>query len=150
MKKERVCFLIDDDFDDQEIFSLALEQVDPSFTFVAAASGSEALVMLADKKLSVPDYIFLDLNMPRMNGKECLKEIKKFDHLRHIPVVIYSTSSMKNDIVETSVLGAADFIIKPFNMSDLIDELNRFFKKKLPDYRRTIVKDNADISGNKV
>jgi CheY-like chemotaxis protein len=128
MKKGNVCFLIDDDSDDQEIFSLALEKIDPTFTCIAANSGFEALQKLSDKTISVPDYIFLDLNMPRMNGKECLKEIRKFDHLKKVPVVIYSTSSMKYDIAETTKLGATAFIVKPFSMADLIDELNRFFE----------------------
>jgi CheY-like chemotaxis protein len=150
MKKGSVCFLIDDDFDDQEIFSLALEKVDSSFTFISANSGSEALQMLGNRQLSVPDFIFLDLNMPRMNGKECLKEIKKFEHLKDIPVVIYSTSSMRNDIAETSSLGAADFITKPFNMVDLVDALTRFFDKKSKTNRITIVKDKTSSNDKEV
>ena len=143
MKKGDICFLIDDDFDDQEIFSLALEKVDPTLTCITANSGLEALQKLADERLSIPDYIFLDLNMPRMNGKECLTEIRKYDRLKNIPVVIYSTSSMKNEIAETVKLGATDFIVKPYSMTDLIDELNRFFQKRLKNPGQTIAKDNG-------
>jgi CheY-like chemotaxis protein len=142
MKKGCICFLIDDDCDDQEIFSLALEKVAPAYTFMSANSGFEALKKLSDENIPVPDYIFLDLNMPRMNGKECLKEIKKLDHLIHIPVIIYSTSSMKNDIAEALKLGASGFITKPFCMADLIDELSRFFEMQLQNQERTIAKDN--------
>lgn len=127
--KDNICLLIDDDMDDQEIFALALEEVDDSYACVTASSAQDALEKLRDKRNPVPDYIFLDLNMPRMNGKECLTEIKKFEHLRHIPVVIYSTSSMKHDILETKKLGAFDFITKPFNMNDLVKVLHEFFDR---------------------
>jgi CheY-like chemotaxis protein len=130
MKTENVCFLIDDDLDDQEIFSLALEKVSPSFKCVTASSGAEALKKLSDKPDAIPDYIFLDLNMPRMNGKECLKEIKKLSHLKDTPVIIYSTSSLKNDMTESRKLGAAEFITKPFSMLELISVLNNFFEER--------------------
>jgi CheY-like chemotaxis protein len=123
------CLLIDDDVDDQEIFMLALTQIGDQFNCLAVNNGYEALQQL--KKQSIlPDYIFLDLNMPRMNGKECLKELKKNDRLTNIPVIIYSTSSSLNDINDTRRLGAADFITKPFSIKDLIDALCGFFVKQ--------------------
>jgi CheY-like chemotaxis protein len=128
MKKRGVCLLIDDDLDDQEIFTLALERVNNELTCIHATSGMEAIQRLNDEALPVPDYIFLDLNMPKMNGKECLKEIKTFQHLNHIPVVIYSTSSLKHDVSETKSLGACDFITKPFSMNELIEVLDNFFQ----------------------
>jgi CheY-like chemotaxis protein len=125
---ERICFLIDDDIDDQEIFALALKQVGMHFTCLTASNGYEALEKLNTEQVS-PDYIFLDLNMPRMNGKECLSEIRKIKHLNHIPLVIYSTSSSRSDIRDTRVLGATDFITKPFSVSELKEILVAFFIK---------------------
>jgi CheY-like chemotaxis protein len=129
MKKENVCLLIDDDLDDQEIFALALEQVANNWICLVASSGLEAIRQLNDRSRVAPSYIFLDLNMPKMNGKECLKEIKKIQHLKNIPVVIYSTSSFRHDIIEAKNLGATDFITKPFTMHELIDVLDNFFGK---------------------
>jgi DNA-binding response OmpR family regulator len=128
MNKEKICFLIDDDLDDQEIFALALQEVDENFKCLTANSGYEALQKLSFANSVVPDYIFLDLNMPRMNGKECLIEIKKFEKLNKIPVIIYSTSSSQNDIIDAQRLGASNFITKPFSIAELTDKLLDFFK----------------------
>jgi CheY-like chemotaxis protein len=121
------CLLIDDDRDDQEIFTLALEKVDPEFRCVIANNGYEGLKYLNNKNNPVPHYIFLDLNMPLMNGKECLIEIKKVPYLKSIPVIIYSTSSLKDDVVQTRKLGAADFITKPPSIPDLSAKLLNVF-----------------------
>lgn len=128
MRTDNLCLLIDDDLDDQEIFALALQQVNPDLNFMTATSAHEALAKLALPSPR-PSYIFLDLNMPRMNGKECLREIKKMPHLKDIPVVIYSTSSLRNDVVETLRLGASEFITKPFSMPELVAVLRSFFEK---------------------
>jgi DNA-binding response OmpR family regulator len=133
---ERICFLIDDDIDDQEIFTLALKQVRPQFTCFTAGNGYEALEKLDDEHF-IPHYIFLDLNMPRMNGKECLREIRKIKHLSHVPVVIYSTSSSIIDIRDTQALGATDFITKPFSIAELNEILTSLFLK----YREPLLAD---------
>lgn len=123
MRKNCTVFLVDDDADDQEIFALALAEVDNSISCITAKSGMEALDKLNENTFR-PDYIFLDLNMPRMNGKQCLREIKGQAALNKIPVVIYSTSSDDRDIEETRALGAAAFITKPPGISELIRSLH--------------------------
>lgn len=124
----KVCFLIDDDPDDQEIFSLALEKITPRVTCEIASDCQEALGMLAPERKFIPDYIFLDLNMPRMNGKQCLKEIRRHPHLNSVPVIMYSTSLIDSDIFELRQLGAMDFLTKPNNISTLSRVLSNFFK----------------------
>jgi CheY-like chemotaxis protein len=119
------CLLIDDDEDDQEIFLLALRKLDSSIACSFADDGAEALRKLRQDETFVPQYIFLDLNMPGMNGKQCLTEIKKIAHLQHTLIFIYSTSSEAKDILETKQLGADGFITKPAQVSDLIDELSK-------------------------
>lgn len=121
--------MIDDDIDDQEIFALALSQIGEQFQCIVADNGYEALQLLKNQ-VNLPHYIFLDLNMPRMNGKECLKELKKIERLKNIPVIIYSTSSSILDIADTRALGASDFITKPFRIKDLTDMLRNFFLKR--------------------
>jgi CheY-like chemotaxis protein len=122
---EITCFLIEDDEDDQEIFSMAINNLQMQIKCIFASDGTEALEKLV--KSDPPDYIFLDLNMPRMNGRQFLIEIKKHDKLKSIPVVIYSTSSEERDRSETQTLGASAFITKPPYLSELIKTLDAFF-----------------------
>ena len=80
MAKYTCFFLVDDDADDVSIFKEILREVNPSIALVSAADGQEALKFLKHQQDNYPDVIFLDLNMPRMNGKECLSELKKDPH----------------------------------------------------------------------
>ena len=124
MIKAKTLFIVDDDIDDQEVFTQALEHVDNSVECFKVSTCEEALDMLKDEKKHKPDLIFLDLNMPRISGKQCLTELKKISHLKHVPIVIYSTSSEKRDIEETSKLGAAHFLTKPDKFGELCKALN--------------------------
>jgi CheY-like chemotaxis protein len=119
-----ICLLIDDDKDDQEIFVLALEQIDRSFKCITADNAGAGLDMLSPDNAFIPDFIFLDLNMPRISGKQCLIRIKEMDHLRKVPVIIYSTSDGQRDIKETMALGAAEFITKPYSIGALSQTLS--------------------------
>ena len=123
-----ICFLIDDDDDDQEIFSLALSNIDESIRCITANDGVDALSKLNLEDQFTPNFIFLDLNMVRMNGRECLVEIRKIPRLNDVPVIIYSTSSEQKDIIETRVLGAADYIVKPPSMALLEKRLEQVLK----------------------
>lgn len=124
------CFLIEDDQDDQEVFGMALRTVIASSTIVYAFDGVEALEKLRNPGLQDVDFIFLDLNMPRMNGKQFLVEVKRDPALKHIPVIIYSTSSDANDKEETKSLGAFEFMTKPPYFDQLTQLLRDFFSKQ--------------------
>jgi CheY-like chemotaxis protein len=128
MKNDATIFLIDDDSDDREIFALALEELFPSFTCVTAKNGVEALEKLMSGDVK-PDYIFLDLNMPRMNGRQCLAEIKKESALGKIPVIIYSTSSESAHKEQMISMGASAFVTKPPVIPELIASLKDVFDK---------------------
>jgi CheY-like chemotaxis protein len=119
MKAKRTFFIVDDDIDDQDLFIEAVSEVDKSIECLSASDCEEALDLLKSRKIGKPDMIFLDLNMPRLNGKQCLAELKKEAHLADIPVIIYSTSAEKRDIEETSKLGAAHFLTKPNKFDEL-------------------------------
>ena len=119
MNRTLTFFIVDDDIDDQDLFIEAVSEVDKTIKCMSVSNCEEALDLLRNKKINLPDMIFLDLNMPRLNGKQCLAELKKEAHLAHIPVIIYSTSSEKRDIEETSRLGAAHFLTKPNKFEDL-------------------------------
>lgn len=98
------CLLIDDDKDDQEIFKLALQDINERVVCLTADNGVEGLQILLSA-IDLPHFIFLDLNMPQMNGKDCLAAIRRDPRLAEIPVIIYSTSSDPRDIFESKKLG---------------------------------------------
>ena len=118
--------LIDDDIDDQEIFGEALARISQEVNFTAMSNAKDALRQLVGKVIS-PDAIFLDLNMPIMNGEEFLKLIKMDEELKHIPVIIFSTSANPATIADLKNTGAVDFITKPGSFSTLIEVLTPFF-----------------------
>jgi CheY-like chemotaxis protein len=122
MLQNQLLFLVDDDIDDHEIFKSALAKVDEDLELITATNGYEALNILSIAN-KLPDYIFVDLNMPRMGGLQFLKEIKKTDKLKNIPVIIYTTSSNPIDIAQTKELGAILFITKPSRFSELCNLL---------------------------
>jgi CheY-like chemotaxis protein len=130
-----VCFLIDDDEDDREIFAWALEKADAVFSCITAKSGPEALAMLNAETTFAPDFIFIDLNMPLMHGKECLQHIKSMERFVNTPVVIYTTSSYSKDVEDTQQLGASHFLVKPPGMAMLTKVLTRIINREaLPYY----------------
>ena len=118
-----------DDADARDIFEIALEESDSSFSLTAIASSLKALEALSAGN-TVPDFIFLDLNMPLLSGKECLREIRNIDTLEHVPVVIYSTSSYIKDIEETKMLGANHFLSKTPDIRRLSEILSELFSGK--------------------
>ena len=108
-------FLTDDDADDCMMFSEALHEIlfDREANLTIASDGIKLMEALDEKVPPAPEVIFLDLNMPRKNGFECLDEIRNDPKLKNIPVVIFSTSS-NNDIVNrTYQQGANYYICKP-------------------------------------
>ena len=113
--------LVDDDIDDTFLFREVLNDVAPHIDLRTASNGQEALDLLLNlaTENNLPDLIFLDLNMPRMDGKQCLSLLKANDQLQHIPVIMYTTSSHSRDIEETMQKGAVSFITKPSHVSDL-------------------------------
>ncbi len=127
MKQKISCLLIDDDRDDQEIFKLALQDVNDEVHFLSADDGVEGLQLLQSGEHGMPTFIFLDLNMPRMTGKDCLAAIRSQPHLSTVPVVIYSTSSDPKDIQDTKALGATDYVVKQYSITSLKEILRRYF-----------------------
>lgn len=115
--------LIDDDADDQEIFTSALAFIDQSIVCTIAPNGMEALRQLKHTE-SLPDMIFLDLNMPLMNGLQFLKEAKSTSRVKDVPIIVYSTASDIKTVEETRQLGAHQFITKPEKFSELVGLLH--------------------------
>ncbi len=123
--------LIDDDTDDTDLFREALEEVDASMQLHCSENGEEALFLL--KETDKPEIIFLDINMPRMNGWECLKRLKSNDTYKDIPVIMYSTSSHQHEINRAINMGALSFITKPHSYGELINMLKGVIAKLKTD-----------------
>jgi CheY-like chemotaxis protein len=117
--KAKVILLADDDADDVMLFKEALSEIDSSITCYTAENGEEALKLISGLLIDKPDVIFLDINMPLMNGWQFLSELKRDPFLEHIPVVMYSTSSYKSDIDKSFMLGAICFFVKPGSFREL-------------------------------
>ncbi len=129
MDKPLVLLLVDDDLDDQMLFLDAIKEIDPAIRVTTAVNGVDAIKTLAENQVS-PDYIFVDLNMPLMNGIQCLQEIKKLPDHAHVPVIIYSTSSYERDILQTINNGAFYYIVKPFSFQELCDKIRKVLAMK--------------------
>jgi CheY-like chemotaxis protein len=119
MNENTVIFIVDDDEDDKKLFIESAKEINESITFVTASDGQEALKLLKDEQNKLPDYIFLDLRMPRVGGRKCLEEIRRDKRLRDIPVFIYTTSTDVKDSIELKEMGAVHFISKPADPSDI-------------------------------
>jgi response regulator of citrate/malate metabolism len=117
--------LIDDDPDDQEIFSAAIHEVSSLISCNVMDNAAIALEKLKSGQIS-QDMIFLDLNMPIMNGEQFLHIIKNEQDLKEIPVIIYSTSSHPDTIKRTLEIGIMDFLVKPNDYNLLISTLTKY------------------------
>jgi len=130
INKKRIFFIADDDQDDKELFINALQQIDEHFTYITASDGEEALKKLLDITFQLPEIIFLDLNMPKINGKQCLIKIKENKTLQDIPVIMYSTTADKKEMEEINQLGAAFFLQKPNRFDELCNALEKIVNVK--------------------
>jgi CheY-like chemotaxis protein len=128
MKKKLFCLLIDDDPDDRNIFAMAVERLPVKVKLDYAVHGIEGVQKLKGYGDKLPDFIFLDLNMHLMNGKECLGHIKRIAKVSEVPVIIYSTTLNESIIYETLAMGAFDHIEKPTELSTLEKYLKRIFQ----------------------
>ena len=126
MKKATHILLIDDDEDDRMLFREALTEMSLLTDFSEAINGEDALLILQSSSWVLPDLIFLDLNMPKMNGKTLLTALKKDDILKDIPVIILTTSTEESDKKESLTLGAKSFVTKPTEFMDLCKLIHSF------------------------
>jgi len=122
--------LVDDDEDDRKLFIESAIEVDENITCVATANGLEALLYLKNTEHSIPDFIFLDIRMPGISGRQCLEEIKRDVRLKSTPVIIFTTSRDVRDSVELKMLGAAHFMSKPVAPDDVYYLLSVVLRQK--------------------
>ena len=113
--------LIDDDGDELDILRNALERAGIKSVCAWVPDAEQAIQVLQD---TIPDFIFLDLNMPKINGLTCLKEIRKMKRLINIPIILYSTSINEETRKKASETGASWCIQKKMTVTDLAEDLS--------------------------
>ncbi|NLR58699.1 response regulator [Chitinophaga polysaccharea] len=125
MMKPQKIMIIDDDADDRSFFQEAINNISPVIETQVCDSGIQALALFQEEKSPQPDYdyIFLDFNMPLMNGRECLIELKKILQHKLTNIIILSTSDMKEDMEDALRLGAKLFLTKPNTFQELCSML---------------------------
>jgi CheY-like chemotaxis protein len=111
--------LADDDEDDRLFFTDAFDELKINTRVSTYNDGVELMDYLNDVNSILPNILFLDINMPKKNGVECLLEIKKNERFRDIAIAIYSTSSSEEHIEETFINGANIYIKKPNDFQTL-------------------------------
>jgi len=117
--------LAEDDLEDQMLVQRAFEVAEIDHSLVIVNDGEELLDCLQrrppfeDSRL--PDLILLDLNMPKKSGRECIEEIKADQRLRHIPIIVLTSSYAGEDIVHSYDNGASSYIRKPVTFNQLVE-----------------------------
>ncbi|MEO9891042.1 response regulator [Aurantibacter sp.] len=120
-------FLVDDDQDDQQLFSEALEATKLESSILTFNNGVDLMANLHNPTTELPDLIFLDLNMPLMNGVECLDDIKREPRFSDIHVVIYSGYFDEAEVKLLQSKGAAFYLQKPQSFKELIFKIENCF-----------------------
>ncbi|WP_276500208.1 response regulator [Terrimonas pollutisoli] len=119
MKQEVRCLLIEDDVDDQEIFQMALQAVTPLAKFTCTSNGVDALNYIQENADYSPSMIFIDYNMPLMNGIECLKNLRMIERLKSVPIYIWTTTNDEGIKQRCKQNGGTDFIVKATRLQEL-------------------------------
>lgn len=132
--EQRVVIIVDDNLAEVEMLKEAIAEVEPEVMVIAVYSGKDCLAMLRKEgewaEAPQPDLIFLDLNMPGIDGKEVLSRVKSDPDLCHIPVVVLTNSNMEKDVLDTHRLYANSFVTKPLGfekLKTLMEDLLRYW-----------------------
>lgn len=123
--------LVDDDADDREIFCDTMIDIDSTTSCTTAFDGFDAFEVLYKSTNTLPDVIFLDLNLPRLSGKQFLSQLREHPVFKTIPVVIYTTSRSLKDMDDTRAMGAIEFLTKPTRSKDLTMALSNIMEQLL-------------------
>ena len=129
MKRPRINVLhVDDSFEAIYLMQNAFEEVDFEHSIFVAQNGYEALNYLKTSDVydneTIPDLILLDINMPVMDGFEFLDNIKMEEKTKHIPVIMFTTSSSTTDVMKSYQKHANSYIVKPGNLDEYMDVAN--------------------------
>jgi len=141
--------LADDDRDDRFFFDKAVSEIKQQVHVDSVMDGEQLMLWLLKNTDNLPDIIFLDLNMPRKNGFECLEEIRHNKYLKHLFIAIYSTSISQKDIDEAFAKGANIFVNKPNGFEDLKTIISKVLELNLEEYAPNAQRISFVLSGNR-
>jgi two-component system, chemotaxis family, response regulator Rcp1 len=131
--------LVEDNPGDVRLTEEALKEGKIAVNMRVARDGIEALAMLRREgqhaHLAAPDLVLLDLNMPKMDGREVLRQIKADENLKYIPVVVLTTSAAEKDILQAYGLHANCYITKPVEFDQFMEIV-----KSIEEFWLTVVK----------
>ena len=135
--------MTDDDSDDRLLALVAFKKLNVAHSIDFVTNGQELLNYLKTRlgiNRELPDLILLDLNMPKKDGREALQEIKSHPRLKHLDVIIFSTSNSEKDKELTLALGARKYIVKPTDQDELKDIFQQICNDLVsePGWRYTI------------
>ena len=125
MSDKKYIILADDDSDDRMLFEEALNEINDNVKVLLSIDGVQLMEMLHEISPLKPNIIFLDINMPKKNGFECLQQIRSSPLLKNTPVIMYSTCSQKDTVNKAFEGGANFFIRKPDNFASLKNTLKK-------------------------
>jgi CheY-like chemotaxis protein len=123
MRSSKPILLIEDDNVDVMTVERVFRDLKIANQLVSTSNGEQALEYLRTNSNKKPCVILLDLNMPKMNGTEFLKIVKKDESLKKIPVVVLTTSSQQQDVVESFKLGAAGYMVKSVDYGKFVETI---------------------------
>ena len=124
----RIVLCVDDDPDDRELIRNAIFKVDPSFTVAHATNGKEAVTyLIRATETELPCLVILDINMPVMDGKQAVVEIKKHRKLDQVPIVVFSTSNHPSDLNFCRQYGV-ELVTKPADFKQITSEAERLLQ----------------------
>lgn len=117
---------IDDDSDDRDMFCMAIGMIDEDIECLQIESGELAVTLLAEGTLS-PDFVFVDINMPRMNGYECVTELIHLPNLRNTRIIMFSSTFNPHDQADFSTLGIT-YLLKTSSLSSLVESIKKLIQ----------------------
>ncbi len=130
MAEQRPVLLVEDDPDDVELTLLAFARHGLRNRVVVARDGSEALELLLPpggspqgRKRPVPSLVLLDLKLPKVDGLEVLAKLRRHDHTRALPVVVFTSSDQESDVRRSYELGASSYVVKPREFAGLVSTI---------------------------
>jgi CheY-like chemotaxis protein len=142
--------LADDDEDDRSFFAKALKEIPIQAMLTTVGDGEQLMTYLAENPENLPDVLFLDLNMPRKTGFECLSEIKQNKYAKDFPVIMFSTSYPRDKNYEMDMInmlfkiGALDYIRKPHNFAQLVEVIHQALLLAIDDKSRKLQEDHIE------
>lgn len=125
MISKRKILLVEDDLIEAMKLNRTITKLNFPHEVVQVKNGEEALAMLKDTSVSLPDVLLLDLNMPRMSGIEFLHILRADEELKYLPTIILTTSGNRADLEECFRIGVAGYIVKPLKYEDYQEKLRR-------------------------